>query len=424
MSLIEEPGPGQLERNWAGNYTYAGEVIRPESVESLQELIARTDRIGFLGSRHSFNAIADSELLVDMRALPQQIEVDRDRLSVSVTGGTTYGALAPVLEEHGVALANLASLPHISVAGAISTGTHGSGATVGSLATAVSALEIIRADGDLVRITREDPDFAGSVVSLGALGAIVRVELDVEPAYEVAQSVVQHIPFSELTGGLRTAMASAYSVSLFTLWEGDVTQGWFKARTDRPGSEFLLRAGTPASGHLHPLGLSPENSTPQLGTAGPWFERLPHFRLGFTPSVGDEIQSEYLLDWEHGEAAIEAMLELGPSIREVLQVCEVRTIAADQLWLSPAYGRDTMAIHFTWRLEPPAVQAALAIVEAALLPLGARPHWGKVFLADRHYLAESYPMLARFAELAGRFDPRGAFRNDWLDALIFGAQRS
>jgi xylitol oxidase len=405
----------------------------------LQELVAHCTKVGFLGSRHSFNAIADSDVLIDMRALPQEIEVDRERRRVTVSGGTTYGALAPVLQEHGVALANLASLPHISVAGAISTATHGSGAGVGSLATAVSALEIVGANGELVRIAREDPEFAGCVVSLGALGAIVRVELEVEPTYEVTQSVLEHIPWSVLSGDLRTVMASTYSVSLFTLWEGEVTQGWFKARTDRSGSVrpetdrigstqaeqdqpkpgSAIRGGTPATRDLHPLGLSPENSTPQLGIPGSWFERLPHFRLGFTPSVGDEIQSEYLIDWENGEAAIEAMLRLGPSIREVLQISEIRTVAGDELWLSPAHGRDTMAIHFTWRPEPTAVKAALRIVEDALLPLGARPHWGKVFLADRQYLADSYPMLERFTALAGRFDPRGAFRNDWLDVHVF-----
>jgi xylitol oxidase len=422
MSTAGDSDGGRPERNWAGNYTYAGRVVQAHSLEALQQIVSRSAKVGFLGSRHSFNAIADSEVLIDMRALPQEIEVDHEKLRVSVSAGTTYGALAPVLEQHGLALANLASLPHISVAGAISTGTHGSGAAVGSLATAVRAIEIVRADGELVRLTRGDPDFAGAVVSLGALGAIVRVELDVEPTYQVAQSVSEHIPWSSLSDDLRAVMSSAYSVSLFTWWDGEVSQAWVKARTgdSRPG--FVFDAGTPATHELHPLGeLDPSNCTAQLGVPGPWFERLPHFRLGFTPSNGEELQSEFLIDWENAGAAIEAMQRLGPLIRPLLLISEVRTIARDELWLSPACARDSLAIHFTWRRDPAAVDAVLQIVEPELLALGARPHWGKVFRSGAQQAAGCYPMLSQFAELAERFDPRHAFRNEWLDAHVFSA---
>jgi xylitol oxidase len=422
MSPTRDSDPGQAEFNWAGNYRYSGRVVRPQSVEALQEMVAGSAKVGFLGSRHSFNAIADSEVLIDMRALPPTIEVDPERRFVIVSGGTTYGALAPVLEQHGLALANLASLPHISVAGAICTGTHGSGAKVGSLATAVRALEIVRADGEIVCLTREHPDFAGAVVSLGALGAIVRVKLDVEPTYQVAQSVTEHIPWSSLTDDLRAVMSSAYSVSLFTWWDGEVSQAWVKARADDPRPGFAFDAGTPATRELHPLGdLDPSNCTPQLGVPGPWFERLPHFRLGFTPSNGEELQSEFLLDWDKAGAAIEAIQRLGPLIRPLLLISEVRTIAHDELWLSTAHDRDSLAIHFTWRRDPAAVDVALGMIEPALLALGARPHWGKVSLAGSQQAAASYPMLNSFVELADRFDPRHAFRNDWLYTHVFGA---
>jgi xylitol oxidase len=411
------------ERNWAGNHVYAGRVVRPRSVEELQDVVGASPRVGFLGSRHSFNAIADADVLVDMRALPPVIEVDARRRRATVSGATTYGDLAPVLEAHGLALANLASLPHITVAGAIATGTHGSGLGNGALATAVTALQIVRSDGELVRVSRDDPDFDGCVVHLGALGAVVRVTLALEPTYQVRQWVVEDLPWTSVLGELQTVMRAAYSVSLFTRWDATVAQAWFKERRDAEGGvpASVLGLGTPARADRHPVGdLDPINCTPQLGRPGPWFDRLPHFRLGFTPSSGDELQSEYLVGWDRATEAIAAVAQLGDAIRPVLQISEVRAVAADRLWMSPSYGRDTLAIHFTWQPAPEAVAAAVRRVERALLPLGARPHWGKVFGADARALADRYPRLADFAALAGRFDPEHAFGNEWLERHAFG----
>jgi xylitol oxidase len=412
------------ELNWSRNYRYQGRIERPESVSALRQLITGSLRVRFLGSRHSFNAIADSDVLVDMRSLPQTIEIDADRATVTVSGGTTYGALAQELDRHGMALANFASLPHITVAGAIATGTHGSGTGNGGLGTSVNSLQIITADGNSVQVKRGDPEFNGCVVGLGALGAVVGVGIEIEPAYEVRQFVVQDVPWSSLAEELRAVMSSAYSVSLFTRWDDNVTQAWVKQRVAGGSVELhpALSAGRAAERDLHPVGdLNTANCTPQLGLEGPSFDRLPHFRIGFTPSAGDELQSEFLLDWSAASDAVEAMRSIGDRIRPALLISEVRAVAADALWMSPSFGRDSLAIHFTWRPEPEFVRSALTVIESLLLPLGARPHWGKVFLAGSEQIRDTYPKLDDFSALAERFDPQHAFRNGWLERHVFGS---
>ena len=396
-------------RNWAGNYAYrASTVHRPETLERLCEIVARAPRVHVLGSRHSFTDVGDSDELLALDGLPADVEIDREAGTVSVGGGVKYGELAEALRPAGLALHNLASLPHISVVGAIATATHGSGDRNGNLATAVAGLEIVTSDGEIVRAVRGDEDFDGLVVGLGALGAVTRVTLDVEPAYDVRQWVYEGIAWEALLERFDAIMASAYSVSVFTLWGEDAGRLWVKGRdAEPPGDVFGAR---PARGEQHPVpGMDPINCTPQLGLPGLWSDRLPHFRMGFTPSSGEEIQSEYLLPRRHSRAAIEALRGLAGTIRPLLQVCELRTIAADSLWMSPQYGRDTLGVHFTWVREQEAVERALVEVEAALRELDARPHWAKLFLRGG-----SYERRRDFVRLASRLDPRGAFRNEWF----------
>jgi xylitol oxidase len=399
-------------KNWAGTHEYrAARLHEPESVEQLQEMVARAGRVRVLGSRHSFTDIADSDELVSLERLPQEVAVEGGR--VSVAAGVRYGELAEALP--ALALHNLASLPHISVAGAVATATHGSGDLNGNLATAVAGLELVRSDGELVSVARGDADFDGMVVGLGALGAVTRVVLDAEPAYEVSQRVFEALPWEELFEHFDAITGSGYSVSVFTLWDDTAGQVWVKSRSDPPEELYSAR---PAVVERHPiLGLDPVNCTAQLGAPGPWFDRLPHFRMGFTPSAGEELQSEYHVAREHAPAAIEALRALGDTIRPVLQVSEIRTIAADMLWMSPQYERDSVAIHFTWEREPGAVRAALVEVEAALEPFEPRPHWGKLFLSA----PASYPRAGDFLALAARLDPRGAFQNDWTRRFLDSA---
>ena len=412
------------ETNWAGNHTYqAAALHRPTTLDQVRELVAGAGRLRVLGSRHSFSDIADSAELLSLDGLPADVVVDHAAGTVSLAGGLRYGDLAEVLKAEGVALANLASLPHISVAGAVATATHGSGDANGNLATAVAGLELVTASGEVLTASRGDPDFDGLVVGLGALGAVTRVTLDVEPAYQVRQRTFQDLPWISLFERFDEVTSAGYSVSLFTRWTATVDQVWVKSRVTEQPEEVRgdLLGAVPATADRHPiLGIDPVNCTPQLGVPGPWSDRLPHFRMGFTPSNGEELQSEYHVPRRHAVPALQALLALGDRIRPVLQVSELRTVAADRLWMSPQHGQDTMAVHFTWLPDLAAVEPVLAAVETALDPFEARPHWGKLFLADAAAMARRYPRLPDFAGLAGRLDPRGVFINAWLRRHVLG----
>jgi alditol oxidase len=412
------------EVNWSGTHAYRAERIhRPVSLEELQEIVAAAPQVRVLGSRHSFSDIADSGELVSLEGLPADVAVDRAAGTVSVGAAVKYGQLAEALAAHGLALHNLASLPHISIGGAIATATHGSGDRNGNLATAVAALELVRSDGELVRARRGDPDFEGLVVGLGALGAVTRVALDVEQAYEVRQRVFERMSWDALLGNFDAIAATGYSVSAFTRWGEDIEQIWIKSRVTEAPEEVRreLFGAVAATVDRHPIiGLDPVNCTPQLGVPGLWSDRLPHFRMGFTPSAGDEIQSEFFVARDQATGAIEALRDLGDRLEPLLLVSEIRTIAADELWLSPQYRQETVAFHFTWKREPEAVEATLGDVEAALRPFVARPHWGKVFVAGAEEIAPLYERLPDFVALMERLDPRGAFRNAWLERRVLG----
>lgn len=415
------------ERNWAGNHTYSAPVIaHPSSVEELQELVAGSERIRALGSRHSFNDIADTPgTMAVLDRLDEGISIDARNLTVTASGGTRYGTLAAELQRHGFALHNLASLPHISIAGAVATATHGSGDTNGNLATAVAALEIVTADGSILTARRGDAYFDGMVVGLGALGIVSRLTLDIEPTFQVTQSVFEDLSWDRVLESFDEVTSSAYSVSLFTDWSGSkVQQGWLKSRLgDRSteGGAAGFYGGTPATTARHPLpGVSGSNCTQQFSLPGPWSDRLAHFRMEFTPSKGEELQSEYLIPREHAVDALKVMRRLSPIVTPLLMVGEIRTMAADELWLSPNYGRAGIGLHFTWLQDTPAVQAVLPLIEAELAPFAARPHWGKLFDAGVSTLAPLYPRFGDFVALADRLDPAGKFRNSFLERTVFG----
>ena len=356
------------------------------------------------------------------------LQIDYAAKTVTVGAGVRYGDLAPVIDARGFALHNLASLPHISVAGAIATATHGSGLHNGNLATAASAIEFVAANGDLVRLSRAaDPEkFAGAAVHLGALGVLTRVTVDMQPTYQVAQTVYLDLPFAQLEHHLEDVFASGYSVSLFTDWQqGRVTQVWIKRRTDRTYSPTLRAdffGAHPATEKLPPiLGHPAEACTEQLGIPGPWYERLPHFKMNFTPSSGQELQTEYFVPLEHGYQAIRAVETLRDQITPHLFVTELRTIDADDLWMSMAYRRRSLAIHFTWKPEWAAVKEILPQIESRLAPFDARPHWAKLFTVPPAHLDALYPRLADFKALAGGYDSNGKFRNQFLATNLYSA---
>ncbi|MFE7358088.1 FAD-binding protein [Streptomyces sp. NPDC057543] len=409
------------EKNWAGNITFgARRLSTPRSEAELRETVSAATAVHALGTRHSFNTVADTRgVLVSVAGLPRRIEIDRKAGAVTVAAGLRFGEFAGVLHENGYALHNLGSLPHISAAGACATGTHGSGVGNSSLAGAVRALEMVTADGRTVSLGRGDADFPGAVVALGALGVVTALTLDLVPAFDVQQWVYEDLPESRFTDGFDEVMAAAYSVSVFTDWRaGPLNQVWIKQRVDpegprrAPGQWLGARL---AGGPRHPIpGMPAESCTRQQGVAGPWHRRLPHFRLEFTPSSGDELQSEYFVARRDAAAAYEALARLRERIVPLLQISEIRTVARDDLWLSPASGRDSVAFHFTWVRDTAAVTPVLGAIEEALAPFGARPHWGKVFTIAPESLRALYGKYADFERLTARFDPEGTFRNDFL----------
>jgi xylitol oxidase len=419
--------PAARLKNWAGNLEYStASVVYPESVEEAQAFVRKTDKLRALGSQHCFNKIADStHHLLSTRKLDRIVALDETKKTVTVEAGIRYGALGEYLQGKGYALHNLASLPHISVAGSIATATHGSGVKNGNLATAVSALEFVNAAGDVVTLSQEKDgeQFLGAVVGLGGLGVVTRVTLNIQPTFQVQQYVYENLPFGELEKNFDAIMTSGYSVSLFTNWQqNNVSEVWVKSRiadgkplTARPE----LYGATLAKKNLHPIAeLAAENCTEQMGVPGPWHERLPHFRMNFTPSSGRELQSEYFVPHRNAFAALRAINSLGAQWIQDLFISEVRAIDADELWMSPCYKRPGVAIHFTWKQNTEAVMKLIPLVEAQLAPFGARPHWGKLFTIPPAQLRARYERFADFQQLLRQYDPQGKFRNEFLEMIL------
>lgn len=416
---------GSAGQNWAGNHTYsASNYVRARTLEEAQEVVAASRRIRLLGTRHSFNALCDTDgTLLDLTGLAGEPVLDEDAGFVRVPGGTPYRNLATYLHSRGYALANMGSLPHISVAGATATGTHGSGAANRVLSAGVRRLELIEASGEVRTVARGEPSFEGSVVSLGALGAVVTLDLDVEPTYQVTQDLYDHLGWSEVVERIEEVLGSAYSVSVFGRWnDQDPTEVLVKTRVgsnDAPlgwaGSTAALEANAP----FRSLG---EGHLTLRGEPGPWSERLPHFRGDREPSFGAEIQTEWFVAAADAAPALRAVTDLAERTRgelpALLTVSELRAIRSDDLWLSPAQGRETVALHFTWKREPEAVLAMTRRIEEVLAPCAARPHWGKVYDRLDHAL---YPRLSDFRVLAERVDPTGTFRNEMVDRVLAGA---
>ncbi|WP_406697848.1 D-arabinono-1,4-lactone oxidase [Singulisphaera sp. Ch08] len=419
---------GQLT-NWAGNFRYStNNLHQATSVEQIQKFVKEHDSLKTLGTRHCFNDIADSShAFISLKPMSQVIALDPQARTVTVEAGVNYGQLCPTLHEKGFALHNLASLPHISIAGACATATHGSGVKLGNLATAVSALELVTANGDILNLSRErDGDtFLGAVVNLGALGVVTKVTLAIEPTFMMRQDVYEDMPLAQLADNFEKIVASGDSVSLFTDWQNKrISEVWVKRRvekgdTSKAKPEFF--GATLATKNLHPIAeLSAENCTEQMGVPGPWYERMPHFRMGFTPSSGKELQSEYFVARKDAVEAILAIERLRDMVSPHLFISELRTVDEDRLWMSPCYQRPSLTIHFTWKQDWDSVRKLLPIIEKELAPYEVRPHWGKLFALDPAQLQSRYEKLTEFKELVKKHDPRGKFRNAFLARNLYG----
>lgn len=418
-----------LQKNWAGNYTYStANWHEPENIEQIQELVKKCHKIRVVGSRHSFNGIADSdENIVSLRKLNKMIELDKEKQTVTVEGGIIYSDLSRYLQQNGFALGNMASLPHISVAGACATATHGSGDKNRCLSDSIIAMEVVAADGELVEFSCEknEEQLKGAAVSLGGIGIITKMTLKVIPDFQISQYVFENLALAQLEHHLDDIFSSGYSVSLFTNWESDtINQVWIKQlHTDQEEMKVLtdLFGAQPATANCHPIaGVEAVNCTEQMGVPGPWFDRLPHFRIDFTPSNGDELQSEYIIPREHAFKAITAISEIREQISPLLHVSEIRSIAKDDLWMSPFYQQDSIGIHLTWKDDWKSVQTVLPQIEERLAPYKARPHWGKLFTMSKEEVQPLFEKLSAFQQLLNQYDPNGKFRNQFLDTYIFG----
>lgn len=415
-------------KNWAGNVEFStGNVHYPKTVADVQNVVKKCNKLKALGSRHSFNRIADSTYnLVSSKELNKVVSLDKASNTVTVEAGMKYGELAPYLHEHGYALHNLASLPHITVAGAIATATHGSGVKNGNLSTGVSAIEFVNAAGDLVTLSKkkDGEQFDGAVVGLGALGVVTKVTLDLLPTFNMKQVVYRNLPMSELKDNFDNLQSKGYSVSLFTNWKNkNINEVWIKSRVDEGNvtpAELDLYGAKPATQNMHPVeDQSAESVTQQMGVPGPWYERMPHFKMGFKPSTGKELQNEYFVPIEHAYDAMMAIEKLSDKITPHLFISEIRTINADNLWMSPCYKQTCVTFHTTWKPETGAVMGLIPLIEKELAPFNARPHWAKLFTMPPSVLQSRYERLNDFKKLINQYDLKGKFKNEFLERNLY-----
>lgn len=416
-------------KNWAGNLEYStSNVHYPKTLEEVQEIVKSCTKLRGLGSRHSFNTIADStENQISLKEFNKVISLDKINNTVTVGAGMKYGELCQYLHENGYALHNLASLPHISIAGSIATATHGSGVRNGNLSTGVSAIEFVNGAGEVVTLSRKDGEsFNGAVVGLGAIGIVTKVTLDLLPTFNMQQVVYLNLPMAELEKNFLEIMSGGYSVSLFTDWRNKtINEVWIKNRIEEDSGSAVIApefyGAKLATKNMHPVEhLGAENCTEQMGKPGPWYERMPHFKMGFMPSAGEELQAEYFIPIEHGFEAMMAMEKLSEKISHHLFISEIRAVAADDLWMSPCYKQPCAVLHTTWKQED-IVMDLLPLVEQQLAPFNPRPHWAKLFTIAPSVLQSRIEKLGDFKQLLHQYDPTGKFRNEFIDANLFGS---
>ncbi len=412
--------------NWAGNIEYfPTDFHQPSSTEEVQDLVSRATSVKVIGTRHSFNHIGSpTEVFISSRNLSRVVSIDRIEGSVWVQAGITYGELSLVLDSEGLALKNMASLPHISVGGAIATATHGSGFQNQCLSSQALALKFVLADGSLLEVDKHaDPElFQACVVHLGAIGALVEVKLALVPRFEIAQSVFLNVKFESAVNQLMEILSLGYSVSLFTQWKGDcLDQIWVKRLPSEPSPDRFLNGigASKAQQKVHPiLDVDPVNCTDQLDIPGPSFDRLPHFKFDFTPSHGEELQSEYLIPQPYAQDALRALHAHQSAFDKHLLISEIRTIAADSALMSPFCAVDAMGIHFTWKKDWHSVKAILPLVESVLSQYQPKPHWGKLWAMKPKQVAQSYPGLSEFKKTIQKYDPNKKFQNPFLKELF------
>lgn len=410
-----------MKANWSGHHVFqATHIHHPKTVAEIQAIVEVSTQCKVVGSGHSFNDMADTTTdLIVLDTFTFAPVLDDEAGTVTVPGSMRYGDVATFLAPTKWALHNMASLPHISVAGTIATATHGSGVQHGNLATCVIAMEVVRADGSVVQVSEAShgAQFNGMVVHIGALGVVTSVTLKLVPRFDIRQDLYLNLPFATAMTHFDDIMSASYSVSLFTSWQGDVIdQVWRKSLPHEIGAvPAIWYEATCATKTMHPIStVNADPCTTQMGVIGGWHERLPHFRMEFTPSSGEELQTEYFVDRRDAILALQAIRTIQDRIAPILHISEIRTVAADQLWLSMNYARDSVAIHFTWKKMWPQVKHVLPQIEAVLAPFAPRAHWGKLFTMSAAQVRANYPRMYDFLDLRAQWDPHGKFVNSWM----------
>ena len=408
-------------QNWAKNITFSSQnYIEIENLTQLQKVIESSNKLKVVGTSHSFSEIADTTgTLISLKNLDSEIEIDEKSQTVKVSAGTSYANLAKYLEKNGWALSNLASLGEISIAGAVMTGTHGSGSNNKVLSDSVVAIEMILSSGDKFVIDRKNfAQFSGFVVSFGALAVFTKLTLKIVRSFSVKQVVYENVPIQSVLENFNEIFDRPYSASYFSNWSPKNTgQIWMKFLDDDKYPELQSKAygGNLALSNQHPVKVNdPGNCTEQMGVAGKWLFRLPHFRLNSSPASGDEVQTEYLVDRDHVQGYINELTKIGEDIAARVYATEIRTISSDDLWLSGAYGRETVGFHFTWK-KSPEVKDFLPEIENILGKNNGRPHWGKLFSTPRAQLIDRYPMYEEFRQLIQKYDSGNKFRNKFIE---------
>lgn len=418
--------------NWAGNLTFdPADFAAPTSADELAVVVGAASAAGrhvnCLGTGHCFSDLGATDgLLVSTLGLddigPLDGDVELGHGTVWVGAGVRIADLCSWLAARGAALHNLPSLPHITIGGAIATATHGSGDANGNLSSAVVALDLVTADGKTRRFDRDgegDPRLDGVVVSLGALGVVARLQMRVRPAFDIEQRVWTGIPFDVAAAAVDEVLGAAYSVSLFTRWRGEIDQLWVKSLVaHEPALDPAALGAVAAAVAMHPVDGDAASCTEQLGAPGPSTDRLTHFRFGFVPSAGAELQSELFVARQHATEAMVALADVADGFADAVLVSEIRSVAADDLWLSTASGADVVGLHFTWRPDVTVVERALAVVESALAPFAPRPHWGKLTGFTASDIRPRYARMTEFDELRAELDPDGTFANPAVERLL------
>ncbi|MCB0838317.1 MAG: FAD-binding protein [Bacteroidetes bacterium] len=424
---MEEKAVEAIRKNWAGNLEYHAKLFHePANIETVQAIIKESQKIRALGSKHCFNHIADSNFAqISSRSFNKLISIDSAKMTATIGAGAKYGEVVEELHNQGYAIHNLASLPHITIGGAIATSTHGSGIKLGNLGAPVIGMKFVNGKGEIVNLSVEDDaeTLNGVITHLGAFGLITELTLKIEPAFDVRQDIYLSLPVANLLENFNEIMGAGYSVSLFTDYQTDtVNQVWIKSRMDQggfeSGSEFY--GAIPADRNVHPIiEISAENCTEQMGNPGPWYDRLPHFKMNFTPSNGVELQAEYFVPLEHGAEAYQEISKLKDLIKPYLMISEIRTIAANEQWMSPFYKQDSVAFHFTLEQDWEGVKGILPEIEKALTPFNVKPHWGKMFTLEPSVLQSRYANLNKFKEFVAEHDPEGKFRNEFMEKYLY-----